>query len=396
MVWAMSWLMRSLTLVLTLSIAGCSDDPPDGDTAAEFDKEQLFALGDHPVGYRQLDVTYAAAATGEDRVLATRVWYPAIAAAEEPAQYSVAGIVSLPATNALAEPALAEGTFPVAIYSHGFGGEGLLAYPYAELFASHGWIVVAPNHTGNTALDGLTGTLDPFASNTLNRPHDITAVLDWLEQLSGDPLAGAASTDAVFVFGHSFGGYTTFAAGGVDLDVDALTADCEGMSMSAYSMQSSDIDAAYRAGFGDSRVRALGPQAPALVPSFGDGQLAALDMPTLLMSGRKDISTTDEEQSKPAWEGLDHPDDIWVELPDGAHLSFISVCDDLAPALVASFQPTAEMDGCGPEFVPVSESVPALGAYMLAFAREQVLGEQGWSALLRGDPMHPAVAITLP
>ena len=51
------------------------------------------------------------------------------------------------------------------MHSHGNGGEGLLAYPYGELMASHGWILVAPNHTGNTAFD-------EYRDETLRRLED--------------------------------------------------------------------------------------------------------------------------------------------------------------------------------------------------------------------------------
>ena len=120
-------------------------------------------------------------------------------------------------------------SFPFAVYSHGNGGEGLLAYPYGELMASHGWIVVGPNHTGNTAFDFLE-TPDPGTRSALDRPNDITAVIDEFEAgLSGDELAGKADTSGVFVFGHSFGGYTTFTSGGADVDFDAANAGLRGL-----------------------------------------------------------------------------------------------------------------------------------------------------------------------
>jgi predicted dienelactone hydrolase len=382
-------------LALAAGLLGCADDseapPPDpsGPTASE-----LLEPGPHAVGFQQIDITYAAAGTGEERVLPLRLWYPAVDAGEDNAMYSLSGVVSIATEGALAAPAVApDGPFPLAVYSHGSGGEGLLAYPYGEHFASHGWVVVAPNHMGNTALEELGGNGDPFASIALNRPHDISAVIDAMaDGPSGSSLAGAARTESVFLFGHSFGAYTTFAGGGVDLDFDALVASCEAESCDLYAEAA--IAEAFGAGFGDTRVVAIAPQAPALVPAYAEGALAGLEVPTMLMSGRRDITTTDAVQARPAWSALDRPDDLWVEIPDGGHLSFITVCHDLEQSLLEAFQPTAPQDGCGPDFADTREVVPVLAGYLLGFARIHVLGEPAFDALLRGPAFHPAFVVS--
>jgi predicted dienelactone hydrolase len=373
---------------------GCSSatEPTTPTAATGPDVNELFTPGPHAVGFVELEMTYTAPASTDDRTLPVKVWYPAVDGGEGPAQYAVAGIVSLPATGALAAPAIADGgPFPVALYSHGFGGEGLIAYPYGEMFASHGWVVVAPNHTGNTALDGLNMTTDSTARIALNRPHDIGALLDWLASGSAAaPLDGQTVTDRVFMFGHSFGAYTTLAAAGADLDIVKLAAGC---TSDCADWADNPIKQAYSEGFGDDRIVAIAPQAPAFIPNFADGELAALGQPTMLMSGRMDITTTHSEQAEPAWAGLDNPADLWVQLPLGGHLSFITVCDDLEPAILDVFQPQAADDGCGPAFTPVSETIPALGAYLLGFARAHLLGETQWLEPL-GTALDPAFEVS--
>jgi predicted dienelactone hydrolase len=357
--------------------------------------EELLGRGPQAVGYRQMEVRYRPAGATADRVLPLHVWYPASAAGEAPATYAVGGVVSLPSAGALAAPALAPGgPFPLAVYSHGSGGEGLLGYPYAERFASHGWVVAAPTHVGNSALDTFAGTAAPAARVALDRPRDVSAVLDaFAAGLGGDALGGAARADRVFLFGHSFGGYTAFAGGGVDLDVAALRAGCAAFN-GCEALDDPAVDAGLRGGFGDPRVAAIAPQAPALVSAFGAGQLAGLGVPTLLMSGRLDRTTPDADNAAPAWAGLDNRGDLRVELPQGGHLSFVTVCTDLDPALLARLQPGAADDGCGPAFTPVAETVPALAAYLLGFARWHVLGESRWASVLRGEPLHPAVVVS--
>ena len=141
--------------IFVFSIIGCSSD--SGSTP-----DELFEPGPYEVGYREFPITYPQAASGDDRELLLRVWYPAQDdSGAEPARYALSNEfidLDLAAGNALdAPPVNDEGGFPFVVYSHGNGCEGLLAYPYGELMASHGWILVAPNHTGNTAFDPLLG-----------------------------------------------------------------------------------------------------------------------------------------------------------------------------------------------------------------------------------------------
>ena len=238
---------------LFISINGCSESASD--SGANVD--ELFAPGPYEVGYREFPIRYTAAATGADRELLLRVWYPAVAdSGADPARYTLSNdVISIDLASGIAleaPPVNEESGFPFVVHSHGNGGEGLLAYPYGELMASHGWILVAPNHTGNTAFDFLAMP-DPGTRSALDRPHDITAVIDEFESgLSGDELAGKADTSSVFVFGHSFGGYTTFTSGGADVDFDAANEGCDGsMSASCEVLADPDVEAAYRAGFGD-------------------------------------------------------------------------------------------------------------------------------------------------
>jgi predicted dienelactone hydrolase len=374
--------------ILFSSILGCSGGGGGG-SGGEANVDELFEPGPYEVGYREFPITYSAAASGLDRELLLRVWYPAAAdSGAESARYAVGGIVDLPAGIALDSPPVNEESgFAFAVYSHGNAGEGLLGYPYGELMASHGWIVVGPNHTGNTAFDFLDMP-DPSARSALDRPHDVTTVIDEFESgLDGDELAGKADTSSVFVFGHSFGGYTTFASGGADSDIDASLEACEGlMNASCEVLHDPDVEAAYRDGFGDPRVVALGAQAPA-ISSIADGELGKLDIPTMLMTGFLDQTTTQEGSAEPTWAGVSHPDDLWLQMPLGAHFSFITICHDLTPDILMFFRPDAGEDGCGPEFIDTREAIPVLSAYVLAFGRRHVLGETKWDPVLTGPPL---------
>lgn len=363
-----------------------------GDGVPALDPEILFAAGPHDVGYRELELTYRPPATDRDRTLVVSVWYPAASGSGTPAaEYSLAGLAVAKGRALAAPPVAGDGRFPVAIYSHGSGGLAQIGYPYGELFASHGWILAAPSHAGNTTLDRPQ---DPFARILLNRPFDITAVIDGLETGLGQPeLDKRADTSRVFVLGHSLGGYTALAAAGADMDVKRLRASCRGTSCEA--LADPQVVAAFGAGFGDPRVVAIAPQAPGFTLELGAGELTGVEVPVMLQTGRLDLITTQAEESEPLWSALDGPHDLWVEMPRGAHLSFIMLCDDFPEPLLKKILPGAYKDGCGPDFTPVARAVPALGAYALAFARRHLLGETAWDGPLRGPAWRPELAISV-
>jgi fermentation-respiration switch protein FrsA (DUF1100 family) len=119
--------------------------------------------------------------------------------------------------------------FPVIIFSHGLGGsrEG---YAYlGEHWASCGYIVVHPQHHGSDK-DVMRGfrplkALREAAANPVNaidRPLDISFVIDRLTALDADPafpLHGELDLAHLGVAGHSFGAFTTMAVAGAHFPV---------------------------------------------------------------------------------------------------------------------------------------------------------------------------------
>ncbi|HJK98428.1 MAG TPA: hypothetical protein RMF84_14450 [Polyangiaceae bacterium LLY-WYZ-14_1] len=439
-----------MLLALGLIAGGCGDDGGSGDGLPRGD-----GFGGTPVGFREVTVSYPRAGTDDDtlRELPARIWYPAAPTGdEEPADYTVSLLVTVPTERAVADPPVAPGgPYPVAVYSHGSGGEGLLAYPYAEVLASNGWIVISPNHVGNTALDDL-GLGDGRSSRSrivLDRPNDVSAMLDYLESglAEDDPLFGLADTDRALLFGHSFGGYSTFAAAGADVDLSLLDAgcraeqelvdDCGFIADPGNETRCEDaeepfpecalldddelaerceerssfladcavvLDPAFRAGFEgeflDRRFDAIVPQAPALV-GFGEGELASVDIPMLLQTGRRDQTTTQETSAIPSWERTDGPEDVWIDMPGAGHFSFLTICTDLdvvlpevnmlfglpeGTPLLEGVRPDAVEDGCGPSFTPSTDVVDALARYTLAWGVLHVLGDEDARAAFEAPP----------
>ena len=270
--------------------AACA--PPADDSGAALDPVSvLTARGPWRVGHAQHTVTYADA-DGEDRALRTSVWYPSEDESGFPAQYLLgytrADDVFEGASSAVGSES------PVVVYSHGHQGYAEASSFLAEHLASHGWVVVAPDHTGNTTFDGS----DRDTSIYYDRPHDLRATLDALA--AGILVSPAPNTSTVAVAGHSFGGYSAFPFAGVPWDVAGISAACAAGDTASVCTSWTAVDddgvdvwpARFSAGAGDDRVGALVAMAQGDHWLLGSENLGTLDVPALLMTGEFDAQRT--------------------------------------------------------------------------------------------------------
>ena len=403
-------------LCVVALLAACGSE--DGTVAGPADSQSLRDPGPYGAGFVRQTVTYTSASTGEERSIPLRIWYPADQDAGVGAADYIGGelldslgdlgdlpgllgdlgdLADLPdlPSNALdAPPVASDGPFPVAVYSHSSDSDGLLAYAYAEHLAEHGWIFLAPNHVGNTALDRLADTQITRARALALRPADVVASLDWLENAADTiGLEGAVDTGDALMIGHSRGGTTALMIAGAQLDVDALVAECErdpedDDDCDAY--EDPAVASALESSHLDGRFAAVVAQAPAGVPELAEGELAGIEVPVMLMTGDLDMTTPDADT---AWDLLDGRQDVWIRLPEGGHLSFLSLCDDLDPAL-QFLLPSSSSDGCGPQFVRPEDAVEVLRAYVLAYGLRHSLGEDDWDAALQPPSLDENVEIT--
>lgn len=110
-----------------------------------------------------------------------------------------------------AAPAAAT-ALPTLVFSHCHSCTRLSVATMAERLASHGFLVVALDHQGNTVWDALAGkSAELSAAFLATRAADVRFVLDRVLDGSALPasLAGKADPAKVGVFGHSFGAATT-------------------------------------------------------------------------------------------------------------------------------------------------------------------------------------------
>lgn len=192
---------------------------------------------------------YGESPGGPRRVVA-QIWYPSSSSEGiEPTLWSEDWDVVAPAmatrlgfpswtlnhtryTESHAQPSVpvAEGTFPVVIYSHGWTGFRTIGVNQVETLTSNGYLVIAVDHTHGAVAtrfdDGTVVEYDPAAlpdeQEVGEEAHlkaaeqlmevyagDLIAVLDALEEGQEGPLAAIADSadlTRIGIFGHSTGG----------------------------------------------------------------------------------------------------------------------------------------------------------------------------------------------
>jgi len=181
-----------------------------------------FARGSNPVGVRTIDVHDA----DRDRTVPVEAWYPAteVHAGQDSDAETMDSYEVMPGAPAVTQKAVRdargrEGPHPAVVFSHGFSGHRRQSTHLCTHLASHGYVVAAPDHVGNTLSDVMASIADPerlqeaTAKSIEDRPNDASRVLDALR--SGE-LGVEVDSYRAGITGHSFGGWTTLQTTGRD------------------------------------------------------------------------------------------------------------------------------------------------------------------------------------
>ena len=129
-----------------------------------------------------------------DRTLTVDIWYPADRRSDAPTASLDLVFTRLALPGVLAGAEAAKGSFPLVVFSHGNGGVRFQSWFLMQALASHGFVVAAPDHAGNTALDAIAGTSDPVGVAAANRPRDVSFVID--QMVARDRDAGGSALPA--------------------------------------------------------------------------------------------------------------------------------------------------------------------------------------------------------
>jgi predicted dienelactone hydrolase len=192
-----------------------------------------FDRGPFPVGVRSARFEDAARA---GRVLELEIWYPAAEAhaGEDRADgtrdvYRVTRWFPAATQDAVRDARVHAGPFPLLAFSHGWGGHRRQSTFLCTHLASHGFVVAAVDHTGNTVVDLMSGAARDRGSVSARaaietRPPDLAFALDRVLDGAAGDLARSVAREQIGAFGHSYGGWTALALAGVDARVDAVVA----------------------------------------------------------------------------------------------------------------------------------------------------------------------------
>lgn len=362
----------------TAEVGGDGGDDTASDPDLPGEPSHYLVPGPYPVGH----VTLTLRDEARERTLPVELWYPAAsagAAGETLADYGSdetrrAELTALleaappgcPAEGSAAtrdQAASGAGPFPLVVFSHCHECTRFAALAIAERMASHGMVVAAPNHEGNTLFDAGSEAALPLNTDTLAiRVADMRLVLDTLlaeDAPLPDPLR--LDPERIGVFGHSFGSVTTGAL---------LLAD-------------------------DRPRAAAGIAAPMENPLLPGVQIEDIEVPLLFLLAREDnsISELGNRFIRDNVEDANPPVTL-VEVDDAGHWSFSDLC-----GLVEAFEACcgeARRQTNGRAFTYLD---PGLGreigaGFVTAFFAETLLGEPDAGALFARPPAVWPVAVT--
>jgi predicted dienelactone hydrolase len=238
------------------------------------------------------------------RPVTIEVYYPSTSAAVAGVPKDVIKVlgVDVVATPAFRDVERAPGAFPLVLFSHGNGGIRIQSFFFAAHLASHGFVVVSPDHHGNTFVDALVGIVDPEVA--VNRPLDMSFLIDQLLAFDAEPgsfFEHAIDPAKIGLSGHSFGGYTTFALAGGAFPLGTFT---------------------------DPRVKAIFPQAP-FTSIFPAPFFDAIHIPTLIVGGSIDTTTPFPAEQQRPFDLLPSGAALvsLADLTDAGHFTFSDFCE---------------------------------------------------------------------
>jgi len=396
-----------LLALLTMTIVVVAqDEEAETRTGFRLDAPTYGIRGEYPVGTMEMVLP------NEERPLPMTIWYPALNpdGLEEVHTYTVnypPVFTDLEAYGQAlfeAEPDVANGPYPLVIFSHGDNGHRTAVIHMMEHLTSWGFVVIAPDHLGMTA-SAVMNELDTFYPMLYNNPMDVSLVIDFAEDLTSEGnFAGMIDTENIASTGHSRGGQTALQAGGGQLDLVGLAETCKNRGD-----PSSSCD--YFAGFlpeianlyglesvpdglypslGDERIDVTIPLSPAQ-NVFGETGLSSVTVPTLYIVGNRD-SSIPYDLFQMGFDSLGSETAYMVVFDYAGHGIVQDTCENF-PAMIAF----GFYDMCAEKVWDKPRAHDVMNHYATAFLRWQLGGDD--EAVMVFDDMpeiFPGVEVITP
>jgi predicted dienelactone hydrolase len=341
--------------------------------------------GPYPVGVTSMQFDDKARPDPElgPRPLRTEIWYPAVDAARsmpknkysdfiigrdtvpgamdaanEQMNYYLKGltVAELEKTYkniSVRDVQVRDGRWPLIVFSHGSGGTRVGYVYLTEFLASHGFIVMAADHIGNSRYTIVNNQVvrsggPRSQASAADRPKDVSFLIDSMTTLSGasgNRFSGKVDLDRIGGAGMSFGGSTTM-----------------------------------RVLEQDTRVKA----AVMLAPGGGTPTRANFTTPIFMMIGTEDgtIQARGNASNRQYYEQSKGPR-YMMEIKDGGHFSFTSVDQynaNYGNGIGKGKRITVPDQDV--TFLPMDLQHKMINAYALAFFGRYLRGETGYQAFL--------------
>jgi len=371
---------RLFGFLLVVLVAGCEpandEEPLPFPPAGPGEAPDPSTFGPFPVGVRTFTLVDSSRTTPgrtEPRQLVCEVWYPARESARDATGETYVLHDMLPDDLKEQIPAEALGElhttavrdapqrqdrrpFPFVVFSHGKGSTRMQSNYYTVYLASHGYVVVSPDHEGDQLVDLLregdveiNSTLDSF----FDRPLDVQFILDHFERLPEDDfLAGMVDMDQVGVTGHSFGALTSMRVAGEDARIKAALP----QTPAAHILSTVDI----------------------LTPSEEWG------IPIMLQAADLDRTLPADDNATSCWAHLVDPR-FFLRLKTAGHFTYSDLCVLDVETIDAAIEMDVSnvlTDGCGPENVSPEVAFPVIRHYSIGFFNRYLRGSTETGALL--------------
>jgi predicted dienelactone hydrolase len=303
------------------------------------------APGKYAVGISRLDLRDA---SRDNRRLTSDVWYPVARSAGDAS------------TGTKRDVPCADGTFPLIIFSHGAGATRQQSTYLTEHWASHGYVVVAPDHQFNTVFDNRD---DHRIQSGVDRPLDCSFVLDRVLERNGvaaDRLHQHIDPQRIGATGHSFGGYTAMVLAGATVDAQAAR------TMFGKELEQGDFS------HPDQRVKAVIAYAPVGPPLLSPKSLAEIKIPVMVFAGTHDLILPLEKHQLPVFENLGGPAFL-ATIEGGSHFCFNN-------ATFTSLARMVRTDKILEEHVDRAVADAIVKSLSLAFLNRYVAGDESQDA----------------